>query len=147
MWNSERQGGSSKYRPYGDVQDVNSVIEEIKTCLTKPQEMSAQTQKAIQRNTRGPNPLYRPDVVPERTMQFIKEFKNDVARQREMKINLARKIREYKEFQEKDRIETDIKNLKLKKEALLKEGAEVREQNAKIEALYEKLNAFYKAKK
>lgn len=25
--------------------------------------------------TRGPNPLYSPDALPERTMQFLKEFR------------------------------------------------------------------------
>jgi hypothetical protein len=38
--------------------------------------MSTKTRKSIYRNTRGPNPLYDPDALPERTMQFMREFKD-----------------------------------------------------------------------
>ena len=53
-----------------------TVIEQLKSCLTKPNEMQTKTRKTIYRNTRGPNPLYDPDALPERTMQFMREFKD-----------------------------------------------------------------------
>lgn len=64
------------YREYGQIVNVMKVIEELKSCLTKPQEMSTKTRKSIYRNTRGPNPLYDPNALPERTMQFMREFKD-----------------------------------------------------------------------
>jgi len=56
------------YREYGQIVNVMKVIEELKSCLTKPQEMSTKTRKSIYRNTRGPNPLYDPNALPERRM-------------------------------------------------------------------------------
>lgn len=64
------------YREYGSIVNVMTVIEQLKSCLTKPLEMQTKTRKAILRNTRGPNPLYDPDALPERTMQFMREFKD-----------------------------------------------------------------------
>lgn len=52
-----------------------TVVENLKSCLTKPNEMQTKTRKSIYRNTRGTIPLYDPDALPERTMQFLREFK------------------------------------------------------------------------
>ena len=61
------------YRPYGEVINVMTVIEELRANLSFPLEMQTSTRKSIYKNTRGPNPLYKPEALPSRTMQFMKE--------------------------------------------------------------------------
>ena len=61
------------YRPYGEVINVMTVIEELRANLSQPLEMQTSTRKSIYKNTRGPNPIYKPDALPSRTMQFMKE--------------------------------------------------------------------------
>ena len=56
------------YRPYGEVINVMTVIEELRANLSFPLEMQTSTRKSIYKNTRGPNPLYKPEALPSRTM-------------------------------------------------------------------------------
>jgi response regulator RpfG family c-di-GMP phosphodiesterase len=65
-----------EFREYGKIFNVMKVIEELKSNLIHKTEMSTKTRKSIYRNTRGPKPLYDPTVLPERTMQFMREFKD-----------------------------------------------------------------------
>ena len=60
------------YREYGEIKNVMAVIEELKSNLTRPQDMKTETRKSIHRNTRGPNPIYRKDALPARTMMFMR---------------------------------------------------------------------------
>jgi hypothetical protein len=65
-----------EFREYGKIFNVMKVIEELKSNLIHKTEMSTKTRKSIYRNTRGPKPLYDPNGLPERTMQFMREFKD-----------------------------------------------------------------------
>ena len=60
-----------QYRPYGEVQQVLNIVEELKKHVASASTLQAETQKAIQKLRRDPKDIHRSGAEPLRSWDIL----------------------------------------------------------------------------